>query len=43
MAAEAVWDIATRSCLRYRTRTHNDVYIYTTLTIGSLVEEGQPL
>ena len=41
MAAEAVWDIATQSCLRYRTRTHNDVYTYSTLTmwiIGSLVE-----
>ena len=42
MAAEAVWDhIATRSCLRYRTRTNNDLYTYTTLTvwiIGSLVE-----
>ena len=41
MAAEAVWDIATRSCLRSHTRTHSDVYTYTTLTvwiIGSLVE-----
>ena len=26
MAAEAVWDIATRSCLRSHTRAHNDVY-----------------
>ena len=41
MAAEAVWDIATRSCLRSHTRTHSDVYTYTTLTvwiIGGLVE-----
>ena len=41
MAAEAVWDIATRSCLRSHTKTHSDVYTYTTLTvwiIGSLVE-----
>ena len=38
MAAEAVWDIATRSCLRSHTRTHNDVYTLTVWIIGSLVE-----